>query len=67
MRDVLYQKLVDSLATPPPPLTRRDIRLPAVRDKALAVIGMRRSGKSTFLWQCLADRLSAGTPRDDLV
>lgn len=67
MRDVLYQELVDSLATLPPPLTRRDIRLPAVRNKALAVIGMRRSGKSTFLWQCLADRLTDGTPRGDLV
>jgi predicted AAA+ superfamily ATPase len=67
MHDALRQKLIDSLAAQPPPLTRRDIRLPAVRGKALAVIGMRRSGKSTFLWQCLADRLSAGTPRDDLV
>jgi uncharacterized protein len=67
MHDMLRQKLIDSLAAQPPPLTRRDIRLPAVRGKALAVVGMRRSGKSTFLWQCLADRLSAGTPRDDLV
>jgi len=67
MRDVLFQKLADSLAAQPPPLTRRDIRLPAVRNKALAVIGMRQSGKSTFLWQCLADRLAGGTPRDDLV
>jgi predicted AAA+ superfamily ATPase len=67
MRDVLYQKLADSLAAQPPTLTRRDIRLPAIRNKALAVIGMRRSGKSTFLWQCLADRLAAGTPREDLV
>jgi hypothetical protein len=31
------------------------------------VTGVRRSGKSTFLWQCIADRLSAGTPREDLV
>jgi len=28
---------------------------------------MRRSGKSTFLWQCLADRLRHGSPRSDLV
>ena len=33
----------------------------------MAVIGMRRSGKTTFLWQCLADRLKAGTPRDALL
>jgi hypothetical protein len=49
MRDVLCQKLADSLAAQPPTLTRRDIRLPAIRNKALAVIGMHRSGKSTFL------------------
>lgn len=67
MRDILHQKLVDAFAAQPPILTRRNIRLPAVRNKALAVIGMRRSGKSTFLWQCLADRLAAGTTRDDLV
>jgi predicted AAA+ superfamily ATPase len=67
MRDVLRQKLVDALAAQPPTLTRRDIRLPAFQNKALAVIGMRRSGKSTFLWQCLAERLAAGVPRDDLV
>jgi hypothetical protein len=67
MRNVLRQKLIDSLSALPPPLTRRDIRLPEVRGKALAVIGMRRSGKSTFLWQCLADRMAAGTPRDELV
>jgi hypothetical protein len=48
-------------------MTRRDVRLPAVRGKALAVIGMRRSGKSTFLWQCLADRLAAGAPREQSV
>ena len=48
MRDVLCQKLADSLATQPPTLPRRDIRLPAIRNKALAVIGMRRSGKSNF-------------------
>jgi hypothetical protein len=45
MRDVLCQKLADSLAAQPPTLPRRDIRLPAIRNKALAVIGMRRSGK----------------------
>ncbi|MCG6535313.1 MAG: ATP-binding protein [Syntrophales bacterium LBB04] len=64
MRDVLRQKIADALVTPPPALTRRDVRLPAIRGKALAVIGMRRSGKTTFLWQCLGDRIAAGAPRE---
>jgi predicted AAA+ superfamily ATPase len=67
MRDVLRQKVVDSLATPLPPLTRRDVHLPDVRGKAFAVIGMRRSGKTTFLWQCLGDRLEKGAPRESLL
>jgi hypothetical protein len=67
MREVLRQKIADALVTPPPPMTRRDVRLPGVRGKALAVIGMRRSGKTTFLWQCLGDRLAAGAPRESLL
>lgn len=67
MRDILRQLIVDSLAAALPSFTRRDARLPAVPGKALAVIGMRRSGKTTFLWQCLAERLAAGTPRSALL
>jgi predicted AAA+ superfamily ATPase len=67
MREVLSQMISDSLGAPVPPHTRRDVRLPAVPGKAMAVIGMRRSGKTTFLWQCLAERLAAGTPREALL
>ena len=67
MCEVLRQKLADGLSSLPPPLTRRELRLPAVPGKALAVVGVRRSGKTTFLWQCLADRLRAGTPREALL
>ena len=66
-RELIRQKVVDALAAPVPAHTRRDVRLPGVKGKALAVIGMRRSGKTTFLWQCLADRLAAGIPRDALL
>lgn len=66
-RDVLTERIAEALAAPIPSLTRRDLRLPQVPDKTLAVIGMRRSGKSTFLWQCLADRLAAGVPRRALL
>src|SRR6185436_21061025 len=63
----IQQKVVDGLAVAPPPLTRRDVYLPAIPGKALAVIGMRRAGKTYFLWQCLADRLAAGEPRAALL
>lgn len=67
MREVIQQKIVDSLASPVPALTRRDVRVPAVPRKAVAVIGMRRTGKTTFLWQVLADRLAQGTGREGLL
>ena len=64
---VLRQRITDALTMPLPAFTKRDIRLPEVKGKAHAVIGMRRSGKSTFLWQCLAERLAAGSPREALL
>lgn len=66
-RDVVRQKIVDSLAASPPVLTRRDIRLPGIPGKAVTVIGMRRAGKTSFLWQVLADRQAAGVEREGLL
>jgi len=59
--------IADSLATPIPDLTRRDTRVPGVPGKTIAVIGMRRSGKTCFLWQILGDRLARGAPRESLL
>ncbi len=67
MRDLIRQKLADSLAADPPKLTRREARVPALPRRAHAVIGMRRAGKTCYLQQCLRDRLDAGTPREALV
>ena len=67
IQNTLTQKLNDSLVADIPRLTRREIRLPGVHGKALAVIGMRRSGKTCFLSQCMADLLAAGVPRESLV
>lgn len=64
MQDLLRQMIVDSLAAKVPSFTRRDARLPQVPGKALAVIGMRRSGKTTYLWQVMTDRLAQGAPRE---
>ena len=61
-RDILRAKLDESLAAPSRRLTRRDVRLPAIPGKAFAVIGVRRSGKTSFLAQCRAARLRDGAP-----
>jgi uncharacterized protein len=67
MRDVVRQKIADALVAPVPSFTRREVRLPKVRGKAVAVIGPRRAGKTTFLWQILSDRLASGTEREGLL
>jgi predicted AAA+ superfamily ATPase len=67
IQNTLKEKLADALVAPVPGLTRREIRLPQVPGKAMAVIGMRRSGKSCFLWQCLGDLVAAGEARESLV
>lgn len=67
LHNTLREKLASALAAKIPVLTRREIRVPEVPGKALAVIGMRRSGKTCFLWQCLGDLLEADAPRESLV
>ena len=61
-REVLRAKLDESLKARPRRLTRRDVRLPAIPGKAFAVIGVRRSGKTSFLTQCRSARLRTGAP-----
>jgi predicted AAA+ superfamily ATPase len=67
IRKTLIQKLNDALVAEIPGLTRREIRLPDVPSKAFAVIGMRRSGKTFFLSQCMPDLLAEGMPRESLL
>jgi predicted AAA+ superfamily ATPase len=57
LHPVLDEKLSAALeSASPPPFTRRDARLPAVPGKVYSVIGMRRTGKTTFLRQLLHER-----------
>lgn len=63
LHPVLEERLNNALAiAAPTPFTARDARLPKVPGKAHAVIGMRRSGKTTFLRQLLAARRSGLPP-----
>src|SRR5690606_337077 len=58
--EMLRLKLAEALSAPLQEWTARDIRLPAVRNKALAVIGVRRGGKTSYLHHHMRERLAAG-------
>lgn len=66
-RPVIRQKIIDAQTVSLPALTRRDVWLPAVAGKATAIVGMRRAGKTSLLWQILSDRHAAGVERDGLL
>lgn len=64
---VVQEKILAGLEAPLPALTRRDARVPTLAGKAVAVIGMRRAGKTSFLHQLRADRIAAGRAPERLV
>lgn len=66
MNWLLRQKLADAIERPLPRLTPRQIWWPALPGKAVAVLGMRRSGKTCLLWQRVSEGLAAGLPREAL-
>ena len=67
LQDVLLQRLATAVRGEFPQLTRRDAALPQVPKVAHAIIGARRAGKTTFMWQQLQARLDAGRPRESLL
>lgn len=62
--DLLRLKLDESLATPLPQLTQRDVHVPKIGGKALAIIGVRRGGKTSFLQRRIAERVADGVARE---
>lgn len=62
-RDLLRLKLDESLAAPIGELTSRDVHVPSIAGKALAVIGVRRGGKTSFLQTQIVERIASGRPR----
>jgi len=59
--------MLDAQTQPIPAFTRRGVRVPAIPGKAIAITGMRRTGKTIFLWQILSDRVAGGLPRDAIL
>ena len=66
-RPVIRQKIVDMITGELPKLTPRKVWLPRAPNKACAVIGIRRAGKTSVLWQEIATRHAAGVPREGLL
>ena len=56
--------IADVQDRPLPELTRRRVRLASVAGKVDAVVGMRRSGKTYFLYQQIRDLTAAGLPQE---
>jgi hypothetical protein len=57
--DLLRTKRAEALAVRQ--LTPRDIHVPGIPGKDLAVNGVRRGGKASFLQRRMAERLDAGS------
>mgnify|MGYP002784321536 CR=1 FL=1 len=61
--DRLSTFIAEAIAAPPAGLTTREVRGPiALPNKATAVIGMRRAGKTSFLHQQRQARIAKGAP-----
>ena len=67
LKTIIRQKLADSLERPLPSLTPRRIWIPAISGKAKAIIGMRRSGKTSLMYQLMSEAVESGIPRDRIV
>jgi len=65
--EIIREKILAAVETPPPALTRRALILPPIKGKALTVIGMRRAGKTSFLHQCRGDLLAQGRTANRLI
>ncbi|MEO8614665.1 MAG: ATP-binding protein [Luteolibacter sp.] len=67
LSQIIQDKILASADAPLPVLTRRDSTLPPIKGKAVAVIGMRRAGKTSYLYQCRADLIAAGRTPSRLI
>ncbi|OEU48654.1 MAG: hypothetical protein BA861_08275 [Desulfobacterales bacterium S3730MH5] len=67
MKTIIQQRLADAISMDLPELIERECRLPRIPNKAYAIIGMRRTGKTYFLYQTMKRCLEQGVDRSRLV
>ena len=66
----IAELLVEFVADKPREMTRRDTPIPSMPagvNKPLALLGVRRSGKTFLMHQVMADLAAAGVPRERMV
>jgi uncharacterized protein len=67
LRNIIQQRLADAISMDLPKLTKRNCHIPDMPGKVYSVIGMRRSGKTYFLFQVMESYLADGVDRSRLV
>jgi uncharacterized protein len=67
MDELLERIIIDFHERELPPLTPREIRLPWLPRKVDSVMGMRRSGKTWFLFQVAAERIAQGHSKESVL
>ncbi len=67
METIIEHLIADSQERNLPKFTRRHIELPWLPNKIDTVIGMRRSGKTWFIFQIISDLLSKGIPKESIL
>jgi predicted AAA+ superfamily ATPase len=66
-REIIDRLVADFHATQLPTLTPREITLPALAGKVDSIVGMRRSGKTWFVFQQIEELKAQGTPPECLL
>ena len=67
MKQILEQLYGDFLERDLPALTKRDFDIEPVPQKALALIGMRRVGKTCLCYQHIQSLLKSGVPKENIL
>jgi predicted AAA+ superfamily ATPase len=67
MESILEELIADFHERSLPTFTRRHTKLPWLPNKIDTVIGMRRSGKTWFVFQVISDLLSKGIPKEAIL
>ena len=66
-REVIREVVAEGLTRPIPPLVPRDVAIPHLAERASVIKGVRRSGKTFRMFQCMGELVLEGVPRDHML